>query len=152
MDMKIITALLISGLLLTDNYLAEADDFESLLADSCLAGAFVGVDIKDLTSDSLIFSHNADLRFTTASNLKLFTSAAALEMLGPEYRLTTSFYTNGAIDKKGHLKGDLIIVGGGDPLISGRFRQSITEVMEFWTDSLQLKGIKEIKGSGRENR
>jgi D-alanyl-D-alanine carboxypeptidase/D-alanyl-D-alanine-endopeptidase (penicillin-binding protein 4) len=40
----------------------------------------------------------------------------------------------------------LIIVGGGDPLISGRFRDNITAVLVLWADSLKAKGIKEIKG------
>jgi len=78
--------------------------------------------------------------------MKLFTSAAALELLGPQYRFKTGFFRTGKIDKKGRLKGDLVIVGGGDPLISGRFRDSVTEVLEFWADSLKSLGIKEIKG------
>jgi len=144
--MKIRTLLLFLSLLVLNFNRSAAEDFQSLLADSCLTGAFVGMAIKDLSSDLPIFDHNAELRFSTASNLKLFTSAAALEILGPECRFITSFFTNGNLDKKGHLKGDLIIVGGGDPLISGRFRQSITEVLEYWTDSLSMNGINEIDG------
>ena len=70
---------------------------DKLIEDDLLEGALVGANIKDLSSDSTLYAFNADLRFSTASNLKLFTSAAALEMLGPDYRFVTSFYTNGTI-------------------------------------------------------
>jgi len=126
-----------------DDYIAEID---SMLADSALSNALIGLAIYDITSDSLLYDLNADKLFSPASNLKLFTSAAALEMLGPEYRFKTRFFYTEMVDKKGRLKGDLIISGGGDPLISGRFRDSITEVLYLWADSLLSYGIKEIKG------
>jgi D-alanyl-D-alanine carboxypeptidase/D-alanyl-D-alanine-endopeptidase (penicillin-binding protein 4) len=119
---------------------------DSLLADTTLDNALFGVAIYDITADSLLYGHDAEKLFSPASNMKLFTSAAALELLGPDYRFKTRFLTNGEIDKKGRLKGGLVIVGGGDPLISGRFRDSVTEVLGFWADSLISLGIKEIKG------
>ncbi len=125
---------------------AIAARIDSLLADTALSNALIGLAIYDITADSTIYSLNADKLFSPASNMKLFTSAAALELLGPEYRFKTGFFRTGKIDKKSRLKGDLVIVGGGDPLISGRFRDSVTEVLEFWADSLKSLGIKEIKG------
>ncbi len=119
---------------------------DSLLADTALASAQIGVAIYDITADSSIYCHDCEKLFTPASNMKLFTSAAALELLGPSYRFKTRFLNTGKIDKKGRIKGDLIIIGGGDPLISGRFRDSITEVLENWADSLIQRGINEIKG------
>ncbi|MEE8417710.1 MAG: D-alanyl-D-alanine carboxypeptidase/D-alanyl-D-alanine-endopeptidase [candidate division Zixibacteria bacterium] len=119
---------------------------DSLVADTTLSNAHIGLAVYDITADSLIYSHNADRLFSPASNMKLFTSAAALGLLGPGYRFKTGFFRTGKIDKKGRLKGDLVIAGGGDPLISGRFRDSVTEVLELWADSLKSMGIKEIKG------
>ncbi|MCP4583751.1 MAG: D-alanyl-D-alanine carboxypeptidase/D-alanyl-D-alanine-endopeptidase [candidate division Zixibacteria bacterium] len=146
MKMKKLTIILALILLsISTNALADSS-LDNLIKDNALEGAFIGIEIKDLSSDSSIYAFNPDLRFSTASNLKLFTSAAALEMLGPDYRFETSFYTNGKISKKGELKGDLLIAGGGDPLISGRFRESITEVVACWVDSLKARGIKKIKG------
>jgi len=127
----------------TDDYIAEID---SILADSALSNALVGLAIYDITTDSMLFVLNASKLFSPASNLKLFTSAAALELLGPDYRFKTRFFYTGEIRKKGKLDGNLIITGGGDPLISGRFRDSITEVLHLWADSLHSYGIKEIKG------
>ncbi len=126
-----------------DGFITEID---SILADSALSNALVGLAIYNITSDSMLYGLNADKLFSPASNLKLFTSAAALELLGPEYRFKTKFSRSGEIEKKGRLKGDLLIAGGGDPLISRRFRDSITEVLYLWADSLLFYGIKKIKG------
>lgn len=117
-----------------------------LLSDTLLSNAQIGLDFYDISSDSTIFSHHADRLFTPASNLKLFTSAAALQLLGPSYRMKTEFAVRGEIAPAGHLQGDLIIAGGGDPLISGRFRSKITDVLELWADSLSMRGIREING------
>jgi len=145
MTMKKLVLLVI---FLLSNQLIFADQaiINQFIDDDKLDGAFVGVLVKDILADSVIYSHNSDLRFSTASNLKLFTSAAAIELLDPDYQFKTSFYINGIISKKGELKGDLVIAGGGDPLISGRFRESITEILGFWSDSLTAKGVKKVKG------
>lgn len=143
---KILGSLIIFYIFLAIGHVSAVaiDDF---LNDVRLQGAFVGVIVKDIKADSTIFAHDADLRFSPASNLKLFTSAAALELLGPDYRFQTSFYHNGIIKKNGRLKGDLLISGGGDPLISGRFRDSVTKILELWADSLRARGIREVRGN-----
>ncbi len=119
---------------------------DSLVADTLLCSATIGLAVYDLNTDSTIYSLNSEKLSTPASNLKLFTSAAALHYLKSGYRFKTSFFTSGKLNKKGTLKGDLIIVGGGDPLISGRFRQNVTEILEFWADSIRAKGINNIDG------
>ncbi|HBY99742.1 MAG TPA: D-alanyl-D-alanine carboxypeptidase/D-alanyl-D-alanine-endopeptidase, partial [candidate division Zixibacteria bacterium] len=127
-------------------YSAIIDKIDKLLADSSLSEASVGIAIYDINTDSVIFDHESDRLLTPASNLKLFTTAAALQILGPSFRFKTSFYVNGVGDDKGILQGDLDVHGGGDPLISGRFRSSVTEILGFWADSLKSRGIKEIDG------
>ena len=121
-------------------------NLDSLLADTALANAQIGLAVYDITADSSVYCRDCQKLFTPASNMKLFTSAAALALLGPSYRFKTRFLTTGKVDRKGRLDGDLVIVGGGDPLISGRFREGVTEVLTLWADSLRAKGIKEIKG------
>jgi D-alanyl-D-alanine carboxypeptidase/D-alanyl-D-alanine-endopeptidase (penicillin-binding protein 4) len=66
--------------------------------------------------------------------------------LGADYRFTTSFYTNDIDYSEGTLDGDLIIVGGGDPLISGRFQDSLTVLLQYWANSLIDLGIEKING------
>jgi serine-type D-Ala-D-Ala carboxypeptidase/endopeptidase (penicillin-binding protein 4) len=106
-----------------------------------------GVMIKSLKTGEIIYKRNADKLFIPASNMKLFTSAAALVLLGPKYSYQTSILANGEI-KNGILEGDLVIQGSGDPTISNRFYQGApTRLFEEWADSLISRGIKTITGN-----
>jgi D-alanyl-D-alanine carboxypeptidase/D-alanyl-D-alanine-endopeptidase (penicillin-binding protein 4) len=115
------------------------------LSDPLLANSQIGLSIHDITADRSQFRFNDTTLFIPASNMKLFTSAATLKLLRPSYRFKTRFLYRGNI-ANGLLNGDLVIIGGGDPLISGRFRNSITEVLELWADSIKARGIMEING------
>ena len=79
---------------------------------SPVARASVGIQVVDLKTGNALYSRNAERLYLPASNMKLFTAALALERLGPEYRLTTRLVRAPS--------GDLILVGGGDPSMSGR--------------------------------
>jgi len=83
-------------------------------------GARVGIAVTRLADGKTIFSHDAATPLHLASNAKLFTTAAALWKLGADYQFRTAVIANGRIER-GTLNGDLVIVGGGDPTISGRF-------------------------------
>lgn len=61
--------------------------------------------------------YNADVSVNPASTMKLFTTYAALEMLGPTYQWKTEFYTDGQL-KNGVLNGNLYLKGGGDPKLN----------------------------------
>ena len=73
-----------------------------------------------LATGKVLYSQNADKLFTPASNTKLFTTAASLALIGPDYKFRTSVETNGMLDTHGRLNGDLVLVGRGDPNLSGR--------------------------------
>jgi D-alanyl-D-alanine carboxypeptidase/D-alanyl-D-alanine-endopeptidase (penicillin-binding protein 4) len=73
-----------------------------------------------------------------ASTIKLLTSLAALEVLGPQYRWKTDLLTNGKI-QNGLLKGDLLIRGSGDPKL-------IPEEINKILLNLQSLGVKRIDG------
>lgn len=115
--------------------------------DPSFNNAFCGVFVRSLKTGEVIYKRNADKLFIPASNMKLFTSAAALILLGPNYVYETNLFANGII-KNGSLEGDLIIQGSGDPTISNRFFPgSITNIFENWADSLITKGITKINGN-----
>ena len=79
-----------------------------------------GIMAQDLQSGQTLCAHNTDQLFSPASVTKLFTAAAALDRLGPDYRFRTPLYKRGEIDSKGTLKGDLILVASGDITMGGR--------------------------------
>src|SRR5215469_14478794 len=93
---------------------------DAILAQPDLSRGYWGIEITSLASGKVLYSFNADKLFTPASNTKLFTTAAALALVGPEYKFRTTLETNGTVDKYGRLTGDLILVGRGDPNLSGR--------------------------------
>ena len=78
-----------------------------------------GLLVVDAATGETLYEKNADRYFTPASNMKLLTTALALDKLGPDYRFRTTVETHGAI-AQGVLSGDLILVGRGDPNLSNR--------------------------------
>ena len=90
------------------------DQIDSALGDPELAKAKVGIDVVDVDSGKTLYARNDAGLFNPASNVKLFTTAAALAMLGPEYRWKTVVYADAPISG-GELKGRLYVKGHGDP-------------------------------------
>lgn len=116
------------------------EDLDKLLSSKLNRVGRWGVAVMSLEDGALIYQHNSDSRFIPASNTKLFTTAAALEKLGPEYSYQTEIYACGPIDSSGKLSGDLLIKGSGDPTIND------IGTMEIWADNLKAMGITEITG------
>jgi len=106
-----------------------------------------GVKVQYANTGEVIYERNSSKMFMPASNMKMYTTAAALCLLGPQYRYATDFVTNGSI-RQGVLDGDLIIRGSGDPTWSWRFYDdNYDSVMVRFVDSLKALGIREIKGN-----
>lgn len=123
------------------------DQLDDYFNDQNFSNAIWGVMVKSLKTGEIIYKKNQDKLFIPASNIKLFTSAAALLTLGSKYKYQTDLLANGVL-LRGTLKGDLIIQGSGDPTISNRFVQgSVTKIFEDWADTLKAKGIYEITGN-----
>ncbi len=81
--------------------------------------ATFGVAAYDLDSKKQVFGYNAEQLFTPGSTTKLLTTGTALGLLGADYRFHTPVYRTGAIEN-GVVKGDVVLVGMGDPNLSGR--------------------------------
>ncbi|MEX2187998.1 MAG: D-alanyl-D-alanine carboxypeptidase/D-alanyl-D-alanine-endopeptidase [Pirellulales bacterium] len=96
-----------------------ADKMATALADERFKQAHWGLLIVDRESGEVLFEHQADKMFAPASTTKLFSTAAALDCLGPDYRFQTPIYAMGKIDD-GRLAGDLVLVASGDLTLGGR--------------------------------
>ncbi|HZC66400.1 MAG TPA: D-alanyl-D-alanine carboxypeptidase, partial [Candidatus Dormibacteraeota bacterium] len=111
-----------------------------------------GIEFYSLDENTVVYAQNADKLFVPASTTKLLTEGTLLAKLGADYRFHTRVYRSGPIDKKGHLKGDLILVASGDPNLSNRLQPDGTLAFQDEDHSYQgpavagdpLTAIKEI--------
>jgi len=90
-----------------------------LLADPAVAQAHWGIAVTAMDG-APIYSMNEAQLFQPASNAKLFTTAAAMALLGPETTFETKVVAKGVLSGAGTLTGDLVLVGDGDANLSGR--------------------------------
>src|SRR3984885_6323395 len=123
-----------------------------------LSHAFVGMRVVRLSDGRVLYAHNSERLFVPASNMKLFTTALALSKLGAGYRLSTQIGAEVPIDAEGTLAGDLELVGGGDPSLSGReypYRShaapfavySFRAIDELADQLVAARGLKRIDGN-----
>jgi D-alanyl-D-alanine carboxypeptidase/D-alanyl-D-alanine-endopeptidase (penicillin-binding protein 4) len=93
------------------------EDLDALLADPRLNGGHAGVVVRRANTGEVVYSRNGDKRFNPGSNEKLLSSAAALDILGLDYRFTTSVSFSGT-RTAGTVSGNLYLKGTGDPTTS----------------------------------
>ena len=98
----------------------------------------VGIVVQEVHGTEPIISLNADRSMNPASTMKLLTTFASLETLGPAYRWKTEAYLNGKLEN-GVLKGDLVFKGYGDPKLT-------VEQFWMWLRELRQRGLREIRG------
>ena len=98
-----------------------AGKVEALAAASPVASrGHWGAQFIDLATGEVIFSRNENSFFVPASNTKLFSTALALMRLGPTHRQLTRLVGMRPLGPDGVLHGELRLIGGGDPTLSGR--------------------------------
>src|SRR5215831_7538007 len=90
------------------------------------ARANFGIEFYALDTGKIVYAHDAKKLFVPASTTKLLSEGALLAKLGADYRFHTKIFRTGPIDKKGRLKGDLVLVASGDPNLSNRIRPDAT--------------------------
>ncbi len=111
--------------------------------------ASLGVCVLDVESGKTIFGHNSEKMLTPASTQKIVTTAAALGILGEDFRFETYIEHDGQISAEGVLDGNLYIRGGGDPTLGyERFDGGIARKAQLaiWTEAIQALGIVRING------
>lgn len=123
---------------------ALPDTVQQLLRKHGIAESEVSVIVSKASHNgsppsSVLLSHNAGAPRNPASVLKLLTTMAALELLGPTYQWETRYLIDGKLEN-GTLQGNLVLQGGGDPFLT---------VDRLWSHVLALRerGIRDIAGN-----
>ncbi|MCS7027081.1 MAG: D-alanyl-D-alanine carboxypeptidase/D-alanyl-D-alanine-endopeptidase [Bryobacteraceae bacterium] len=128
---------------------------DALLASREAQSARWGILVKSLATGVTVYERNSEERLTPASNTKLFSTALALTRLGPDHRFVTRLVASQRPDAEGRIDGDLKLVGGGDPTLSGRaypYRKddeggNPSEAIEQLALELIQRGVREIRGN-----
>lgn len=122
-----------------------ARELHGILHEPGWEGARHGVLVVSLDRGDTLFSLNPDLPLAPASNLKLYSTAAALYYLGPDFRYSTYLLADGPVED-GVLRGDLLLYGTGDPAMSGRLLPGSTSALRALADTLASRGVREVTG------
>lgn len=117
---------------------SQTTSLDQLLADPALHGATVSLTVRDARSGTTLYQHNPRTRLVPASNLKLLTTAAAMDVLGPQYRFATQLLSSG-VQQGERLSGNLYLRGLGDPTLQFADYQALAA-------QLASKGIRQVQG------
>lgn len=119
---------------------AAIKDFESH------TGAKVGMSTLVFKTGKVPFSYQGTRPMIPASNLKLVTTAVALETLGPDFRFETRLY-GPKKHEAGVAVGDLVLKGGGDPSFYAPYVATSMEPLQEFAKAVKGAGIKRLKGN-----
>ena len=114
------------------------DEFVAALDEAGIPRERVAVVVQRVDAAQPLLSHNAEAALNPASVMKLVTSFAALDRLGPGYRWTTDVWAEGPVEH-GVLDGDLVVRGRGDPTLT-------LERMWLLQRALRARGVSQVRG------
>ncbi|HEX6228090.1 MAG TPA: D-alanyl-D-alanine carboxypeptidase/D-alanyl-D-alanine-endopeptidase [Solirubrobacterales bacterium] len=114
-------------------------------------GQASGLFMLDAGSGAVLCRRAASRRLPLASNMKLFTTGAALRRLGPRTRIPTRVLATGSLDRRGVLNGSLYLVGGGDPALGTpafyrRFLGGLGTNLFALRRQIRAAGVRAVRG------
>lgn len=122
------------------------DAVEGITADLALSEAVMSICARSGDGKTLV-DIDGDNMVMPASNMKLISTGAALHVLGSDHRFRTSLGHDGKI-VDGVLKGNLYIIGGGDPTLGSKdsIATSLDRTFAQWEKLVRDAGIRRIEG------
>ena len=124
-----------------------ARKIDALLDSKRYRRASWGVDVRYVDGGGVLYSRNPLKYFIPASNVKVFTTAAVLDRLGPNFRFETRLGYEGQLEENGILAGDLVLIGGGDPGLANNLgSRPIFQHLDNMAREVERAGIRLIQG------
>jgi D-alanyl-D-alanine carboxypeptidase/D-alanyl-D-alanine-endopeptidase (penicillin-binding protein 4) len=121
-------------------------DLDIIVGDPNFRNAIVGANVVSLQKNEPLYQYNESKSLVPASNLKLITTAAALEYLGSDFTYTTTVFLDGTI-RRGEFSGNVFVRGAGDPSMSTFYMDNPVEILERWAEVFDSLGIRTIRGN-----
>jgi len=104
-----------------------------------------GISIISMTDGSTVYARDADKLFTPASNMKIYTTGVALNLLGVDYRWRTSVYANSP-PANGSIQGDLTLYGRGAPDLVASSKDDDRGSLAKLAEDLYSRGVRSVAG------
>ena len=120
---------------------------DGLLAQPQFSGARWGMAVIRLKDGRVLYERSGDELFTPASNMKVYTTAVALDLLGSDFRWRTSVYADTQTDAGGNINGDLVLYGRGAPDLVSSTTSDNGNSLEALAQMLAQRGIKRVRGN-----
>jgi len=120
---------------------------DSAIDESDMGTARWGISVVSMSDGSMVYERNGDKLFTPASNMKIYTTGVALDLLGADYRWRTSVYANAQPDASGHVRGDLILYGRGAPDLVTDSKDENRGSLRKLADDLYARGVRSVSGN-----
>lgn len=121
-----------------------------IMARPEFAASRLAVKVASLDTGRVLFEQDSRKWMQPASNMKLFTVAAALDRLTPDYRFVTSVYAGARPDASGAVRGDLVVYGRGDPSFAVRFNPEgdadYFRAIDELAAGVQAAGVRRVEG------
>ena len=114
------------------------------LATPAFARAQAALVVQSLASGETLYRRNGPTWLVPASTMKVLTAVAAAERLGWGFRFETRLVAMGPV-VQGTLRGDLLVVGSGDPSITPRHGRR-ADAFDDWARALKAQGIRHLAG------
>lgn len=112
-----------------------------------LDAAQIAVKVASLDTGRTLYEENAGKLLKPASNMKLYTWAAALDRLSPDYHFKTSVYAPAPPDAVGIVRGDMIVYGRGDPSFAARFNDGdYNKAFDELAARIAAAGVRRVEG------
>lgn len=120
---------------------------DRMIDGSPFASARWGIKVVSLSNGDTLYERNANRPFTPASNMKIYTTGVALDLLGADYKWRTSVYALSQPDTAGVIEGDVVLYGRGAPDLVSQTTNGNENSLANLADALHARGIRRVKGN-----